>query len=217
MANYRKVSDTYTAIFGSNQTWANNKAKDNPELFSKLASGQSPEILWIGCSDSRCPETTILGLEPGDVFVHRNIANVVHPTDLSLNSVVQYAVIHLGVKHIVICGHTQCGGVAAALANKKLGLIDTWLLPLRSLRKDNLKELQELDVKESALRLAELNVRRGVETLKENSFVMDAMNDRDLQVHGLIYDVGKGTLSEIPIEDEEDLVKVREEAFKTEH
>lgn len=153
-------------------------------------------------------------MDPGDVFVHRNIANVIHPTDLSANAVIDYAVNHLKVKHVVLCGHTSCGGVAAALGNQKLGLIDTWLLPLRTLRKDNLKMLESLEPKEAALKLVELNVLEGVKTLKENYTILDAMQDRGLQVHGLIYDIAKGELNELEIQDDEHTTTSRQKAFK---
>jgi len=116
---------------------------------------------------------------------------------------------------VVVCGHTSCGGIAAALGNKKLGLIDTWLMPLRSLRRTHLKELQGLDAKEAGLRLVELNVRNGVKVLKENPIVIDAMGERDLQVHGLIYDVGQGDLKELDIGEDEEAVSSRHTAFKT--
>lgn len=203
------------AAISSNKAWASKTAAAKPDLFPTLASGQSPEILWIGCSDSRCPETTILDLEPGEVFVHRNIANIVHPTDLSANAVIEYAVNHLKVKHVVLCGHTSCGGVAAALANNKLGLIDTWLLPLRALRKEHLKLLESLPPQEAALKLVELNVIYGVKTLKENYSILDAMQDRGLQVHGLIYDVAKGELEELDIQEDDEMASSRYKAFKT--
>jgi carbonic anhydrase len=147
--------------------------------------------------------------------VHRNIANIVHPTDLSANAVIDFAVNHLKVKHVVLCGHTSCGGVAAALANNKLGLIDTWLTPLRRLRKENLKLLESLPPKEAALKLVELNVLDGVKTLKENYSILDAMSDRGLQVHGLIFDVGKGELEEMDIREDDDTATSRMKAFKT--
>jgi carbonic anhydrase len=153
-------------------------------------------------------------MEPGDVFVHRNIANVVHPTDLSANAVIDYAVNHLKVKHVVLCGHTSCGGVAAALGNKKLGLIDTWLLPLRTLRKENLKLLESLPPQDAALKLVELNVKEGVKTLKENYSILDAMADRGLKVHGLIYDIAKGQLNELEILDDDETTTIRQKAFK---
>ena len=210
------MTDKYkVAITQNNKEWASKTANEKPDLLPALAKGQSPEILWIGCSDSRCPETTILGLQPGDVFVHRNIANIVHPTDLSVNAVIAYAVNHLKVKHVVLCGHTSCGGAAAALANNKLGLLDTWLLPLRALRKDNLKVLESLEPSEAALKLVELNVLHGVKVLKENDNILDAISDRNLQVHGLIYDVGKGELQELDIPEDDDTATSRAKAFKT--
>ena len=210
------MSDTYFRSFATNKSWANSTAKSKPDLFPALAKGQAPEILWIGCSDSRCPETTILGLQPGDVFVHRNIANILTPTDLNSLSVIQYAVEYLKVKHIVVCGHTSCGGIAGAMGNKKLGLIDTWLLPLRGLRRDNLKLLESMEPKEAALKLVELNVRNGVKILEENPLVMDAALDRGLQIHGLIYDVASGELKELDIKEDEETIKSRKTAFKTE-
>jgi len=206
--------DKYAAAFEQNKAWASRIAAEKPDLLPTLASGQAPEILWIGCSDSRCPETTILDMQPGDVFVHRNIANVVHPTDLSVNAVIDYAVNHLKVKHVVLCGHTSCGGVAAALGNTKLGLIDTWLLPLRTLRKNNLKMLESLSPPEAALKLVELNVQEGVKTLKENHSILDAMADRGLGVHGLIYDIAKGELNELETPDDEETTTIRQKAFK---
>lgn len=153
-------------------------------------------------------------MQPGDVFVHRNIANIVHPTDLSANAVIDYAVNHLKVKHVVLCGHTSCGGVAAALANNRLGLIDTWLLPLRTLRKDHLKMLESLPPKEAALKLVELNVQQGVKTLKENHSVLDAMAGRGLEVHGVIYDIGTGKLEELDIQEDDETATCRHKAFK---
>lgn len=208
--------DTYFRLFASNKLWSKSTAQSKPDLFPTLASGQQPEILWIGCSDSRCPETTILGLQPGDVFVHRNIANIVTPTDLNSLSVIQFAVQYLKVKDIIVCGHTKCGGVSAALGNKKLGLIDTWLLPLRALRRDHLKLLESLDEKDASLKLVELNVRAGVKVLEENPVVIDAMSERGLKVHGLIYDVGSGELNELDIQEDEETIRSRKTAFKTE-
>jgi carbonic anhydrase len=190
-------------------------AERDPALFERLSKGQSPQILWIGCADSRCPETTILGLNPGDVFVHRNIANILIPTDLNSLSVIQYAVQYLEVKHIVVCGHTSCGGIAAALDNKKLGLIDMWLMPLRQLRRENLKLLESMDEKAKGLKLVELNVRSGIDTLMDNPVVLDAVTERGLKVHGLIYDVGTGELNELDINETEEKINSRTTAFKT--
>jgi carbonic anhydrase len=190
-------------------------AEHDPQLFESMSKGQSPQILWIGCADSRCPETTILGLNPGEIFCHRNIANILVNTDINSLSVIQFAVQYLKVKHIIVCGHTSCGGIAAALGNKKLGLIDTWLMPLRTLRQENLELLNTLDEKEQGLKLVELNVRSGVKCLLANPVVIDAMDERGLQVHGLIYNVGTGELREIEIGESEDVVKSRVTAFKT--
>ena len=147
--------------------------------------------------------------------MHRNIANIVQPSDLNSNAVIEYAVVYLKVKHIVLCGHTACGGVAAALANKKLGLIDTWLMPLRRLRQQNLELLQSLGPEEGALRIVELNVLQGVRTLMENHVVLDAMQERGLKLHGLVYDVGSGKLRELDTAETDEAVKERLLAFKT--
>ncbi|KAJ9630334.1 hypothetical protein H2204_008399 [Knufia peltigerae] len=208
--------DAFTKAFNNNSAWRRSLAETEPELFESLGKGQSPQILWIGCADSRCPETTILGLKPGEIFCHRNIANILTPTDINSLSVIQFAVQYLKVKHIIICGHTSCGGIAAALDNKKLGLIDTWLMPLRAIRRENLGLLDSLDDKERALKLVELNVRHGAKVLHENPIVIDAIQERGLQVHGLIYNVGTGELRELDIGEDDDVVKSRRIAFKTE-
>ncbi|KAL3454956.1 carbonic anhydrase [Aspergillus heterothallicus] len=188
--------DTLTVLLKRNKAWAARTALQNPCLFPDLADGQEPEILWIGCSDSRCPETTLLDLQPGDVFVHRNIANVLHPSDLSSSAVIEYAVRHLHVKHVVVCGHTNCGGVAAAMGNEPLGILDPWLLPLRELRRTNQDKLASLPPNKAALKLVELNVLAGVKTLKRTNVVSDAMR-KGLKVYGLVYDVGSGILQEL--------------------
>jgi carbonic anhydrase len=186
------------------------------EKFASLGSGQQPQILWIGCSDSRCPETTILGLQPGDVFVHRNIANIIHEGDLSSSCVIDFAVGALKVSQIVICGHTSCGGVNAALGDSKLGVLDTWLLPLRKLRAQNLSTLEKLDSKNAIVKLAELNVLDGIAKIKEKSVVLEAMEQRGLKVSGLIYDVATGLLRTVEGgEESQDEIKARLTAFKT--
>jgi carbonic anhydrase len=204
--------DKFETALQQNKEWA---AK-YPELFPSLAVGQQPEILWIGCSDSRCPETAILGLKPGDIFVHRNIANLIHYGDLSSSCVIEYAVAHLKVKHIVLCGHTMCGGVNAALGNKKLGILDAWLMPLRRLRQQHLNELQGLDQTQAIIKLSELNILDGVSKLKENSVVLDAIETRGLKVHGIIYDVASGLLRELEFGESHDVIKSRLTAFKVE-
>lgn len=209
--------DKYTAGLRRNQEWAAQTAREYPDLFPTLATGQQPQILWLGCSDSRCPETSMMGLQPGDVFVHRNIANILHPGDLSSGAVIEYAVQHLRVKHVVVCGHTSCGGVAAAMGNKPLGILDPWLLPLRQVRERNLDLLQALSADEAALKLVELNVRESLNVVTQKSVVLNAILERGLEVHGLIYDVASGVLRELDTQDSQDAIRARLVAFKTEN
>ncbi|KAF7524912.1 hypothetical protein PCG10_005495 [Penicillium crustosum] len=193
--------------------------REHPDLFPTLATGKQPQILWLGCSDSRCPETFMMGLQPGDVFVHRSIANILHPGDLSSGAVIEYAVQHLGVKHIVVCGHTSCGGVAAAMGNKQLGILDPWLLPLRQVRERNLEMLQSLSAEsagEAALKLVELKVRESLNVVIQKSVVLNAIQERDLEVYSLIYDVASGVLRELDIQDSQDVIRARLIAFKAE-
>ncbi|KZF20247.1 putative carbonic anhydrase [Xylona heveae TC161] len=208
--------DVFDLALAQNKSWAYRTAAEDPNLFPSLASGQKPEILWIGCADSRIPETTVLGLKPGDIFVHRNIANILHPGDVNAQSVIEYAVVYLQVKHVVICGHTSCGGVNAALGNKKLGVIDTWLHPLRSLRMQHNKDLRDLSQPEAALKLVELNVRKGVQVLKENPAIIDAVRERGLQLHGIVYQVANGELKELDTSDSPEDEADRKAAFQLE-
>ncbi|KAB5566384.1 carbonic anhydrase [Coniochaeta sp. 2T2.1] len=191
--------DHFHYALSSNNAWAGYKAHQNPEFFPKLASGQSPKILWLGCSDSRCPETTILGMQPGDVFVHRNIANIIAPTDINTTAVIEYAVAHLKVKHVVLCGHTGCGGAAAALMDQRVGgVLDTWLTPLKAVRNAHREELDAIkDDKARAIRIAELNVRQGIETLMANVTIQEAIGERGLDVHGVLFDIGSGRIKDL--------------------
>ena len=198
-----------------NRIWAARSASEDPDLLPSLAKGQAPEILWIGCADSRVPETTVTGLKPGDVFVHRNIANVLHPGDLSAAAVVEYAVNALRVRDVIVCGHSGCGGVAAALGNKAIGVIDTWLLPLRALRMRFRKELEGLGQEDRVLRLVRENVLQGVRTLMENPNVMKAVKERGLAVHGLVYHVKTGELEELEVAETEEEKMARVECFDT--
>ncbi|RMZ79695.1 hypothetical protein DV738_g3214, partial [Chaetothyriales sp. CBS 135597] len=208
-------NDAYSKVFNNNSTWRRSLAEHHPDIFKQLGKGQSPQILWVGCADSRCPETTILGVQPGEIFCHRNIANILTNTDLNSLSVIQYAVQYLKVKHIIVCGHTMCGGIAAALDNKRLGLIDTWLMPLRAIRRENLELLESLNERDRSLKLVELNVRSSVDVLRENPTVIDAIAERKLAVHGLIFDVATGELRELDIDEDESVVKTRKVAFRT--
>ncbi|KAI0483864.1 carbonic anhydrase-like protein [Xylaria cf. heliscus] len=186
--------DAFAYALSSNRAWAGYKSHQNPDFFPRLATGQSPEILWLGCSDSRCPETTILGLQPGDVFVHRNIANIISPTDINTSAVIEYAVDQLRVKHVVLCGHSACGGAAAALSDTRVGgVLDTWLAPLKAIRNAHREELDAIrDDKARAFRIAELNVEAGIKVLLANVTIYEAIRDRGLQVHGTLFDIGSG-------------------------
>jgi carbonic anhydrase len=183
--------DAFHRALTSNSAWAQSQT---PEFLKNLAAGQAPKILWLGCSDSRAPETTILGLQPGEVFVHRNIANIISPTDINSEAVIEYSVAHLKVQHIVLCGHTSCGGAVAALGGGKVGgVLDTWLTPLKQLVKKNSSELEKItDGTAKARKLAELNVAQGVEILLGNHVVQDAIKERGLKVHGAIFNLATG-------------------------
>ncbi|KAL4860746.1 carbonic anhydrase [Aspergillus spectabilis] len=170
---------------------------EDPTLFPRLADNQSPDILWIGCSDSRCPETTLLHLHPGDIFVERNIANILHPSDPNALAVIEYAVLNPKVQLIILCGHKACGGVEAILDDQELTLgLELWLEPLKQVREEHRLELDSLTRERAAVRLAELNVFAGVRALQELEFVKEAMRD-GLKVYGLFYNVGDGMLREL--------------------
>jgi len=186
-------SDDIETLLDRNKSWAQRLSALRPALFPSLSNAQHPQILWIGCSDSRVPETSVLDLLPGEVFVHRNIANVLPYDDLSSLSVIQYAVEVLKVKHIIVCGHYGCGGVMAALGNKKLGLIDNWLRHIRDVRAKHKAELNAItDPQKRCSRLVELNVVAQVHHVKRLANVQEAIQERGVQVHGLVYDVGTG-------------------------
>ncbi|KAK6536202.1 hypothetical protein TWF281_000445 [Arthrobotrys megalospora] len=195
--------DPIEALLARNEHWSSSVSKKYPELFPSLASTQKPQILWFGCSDSRVPETTILNLLPGEVFVHRNIANCLPPNDLSSLSVLQYAVEVLQVKHIIVCGHYGCGGVAAACAQKKLGLIDVWLKNIRDVRAKNMTELDNIkDPELRVRRLVELHTKAQVHNVLHNANVIDAMKERGLKVHGFVYDVANGKIRKLKVPDD---------------
>lgn len=191
-------------LLARNAAWASRMNTARPSLFPTNAQGQSPQILWVGCSDSRSSEGC-LDLLPGEVFVHRNIANVMPNGDLNSLSVIQYAVEVLRVRHIIVCGHYDCGGVWASLTTKKLGLIDNWLKAIRDVKVKNKLELDQIkDPREKAHRLSELNVIAQVYNIRRNDLVMDAVASGDLEVHGLIYDVKSGLLKELEVPEDED-------------
>lgn len=173
------------------------KAKD-PDYFTSLSKQQAPEILWIGCSDSRVPANQIVDLPPGEVFVHRNIANLVVHTDLNCLSVIQFAVEVLKVKHIVVCGHYGCGGIKAAMEEHEHGLLDNWLRHIKDVSRFNAEQLEGLSEQEKQDKLCELNVREQVANVCNNPIVQSMWNKgADLTVHGWIYDIKNGILKDL--------------------
>jgi len=186
-------------LFANNRKWAENIKKSDPEFFTKLSRQQTPEYLWIGCSDSRVPSNQIVDLLPGEIFVHRNIANVVIHTDLNCLSVIQYAVEVLKVKHIIVCGHYGCGGIRAALEKRSSGLIDNWLRHIKDVYRYHRETLDALnDEKEKLNRLCELNVIEQVANVCHTSIVQNAWNSGlELTVHGWIYSIEDGILKDL--------------------
>ena len=186
-------------LFDNNQAWADLIKKDDPQIFSKLASQQNPDYLWIGCSDSRVPANQIVGLLPGELFVHRNVANQVIHTDLNCLSVIQYAVEVLKVKHIIVCGHYGCGGVETAISDRPSGLIDNWLLHIKDLYDRKRSEFLDIEDQEAKVdRLCEMNVVEQVNNVCHTSIVQDAwQRGQQLQVHGWIYSIKDGLLRDL--------------------
>ena len=182
-------------LLARNEAWAARTKVESPELFDSIGTGQQPKILWIGCSDSRVPETSLLDLNPGEVFVVRNIANVVPNMDISILAAIQFAVEVLKVEHVILCGHYNCGGCIAALGDKRLGLIDNWLREVRDVRAANRDELETIsDPAEKSARLVELNVKTQVRKLERISYIYEAVKERGLQVHPMVFDVASGRL-----------------------
>jgi carbonic anhydrase len=187
-------------LFERNRAWAAAMAASDPGFFESLAERQSPEYLWIGCSDSRVPANQIVGLAPGEVFVHRNVANVVVHTDLNCLSVLQYATDVLGVKHVIVCGHYGCGGVGAALAGTRHGLVDNWLRHVMDVAEKHEGELAALAPDERLRRLCELNVVEQVVNLCQTTVVEDAWGrGQELTVHGVIYGLSDGRLRDLDV------------------
>lgn len=180
-----------------NKAWAKGRIEENPDYFKKLASLQTPEYLWIGCSDSRVPANEVTGTAPGEIFVHRNIANMVIHTDINLLSVLTYAVDVLQVKHIIVCGHYGCGGVKAAMGNDYLPLINNWLRNIKDVYKANRSELKSIpDEKKQFDRLVELNVLEQVHHLAETNIVQGAWKKRELPlIHGWVYGLNNGIIN----------------------
>lgn len=188
-------------LFANNREWATSIVAKNPDFFQKLAAQQAPEYLWIGCSDSRVPANELLGLLPGDVFVHRNIANVIVHSDLNCLSVLQFAIQVLSVKHVIVCGHYGCSGVHAALTNRRIGLADNWLRHVQDVHQKHGRYLGEaLPERERLDRLCELNVIEQVMNVSQTTIVQDAWErGQPLSIHSWIYGIKDGLLRDLEL------------------
>jgi carbonic anhydrase len=187
-------------FFAANRAWVAKVTADDPEFFERLRNQQSPRLMWIGCSDSRVPATQIVDMAPGEVFVHRNVANVVVHTDFNLLSVLQYAVDQLRVTDVIVCGHYGCGGVRAAIERTRMGLIDNWIRHVVDVRAKHQEALAMLAEPDATNALCELNVVEQVDNVCETSIVKDAWDrGQDLTVHGWIYDVSDGLLRDLGV------------------
>ncbi|MBK7232906.1 MAG: carbonic anhydrase [Saprospiraceae bacterium] len=198
-------------IFKNNEKWIADKLKVDENYFNALGKGQNPEILYIGCSDSRVSAEELMGLGPGDVFVHRNIANMVVNTDLNVQSVINYAVRHLGVKHVVVCGHYGCGGVKAAMQSADLGILNPWLRNIRDVyraHRDELKSISDETLKYD--RLVELNVLEQCTNILKLASVQLAIKEKGLTVQGWVFDVHTGSLKDLHINFESILENIME-------
>jgi carbonic anhydrase len=202
----------YAQVFENNRRWIAEKLAVDEHYFEHLAQGQSPQILYIGCSDSRLTAEDLMGAEPGEVFVHRNIANVVGATDLSALSVIEYAIAHLGVKHVVVCGHYECGGVKAAMQPKDLGVLNPWLRNIRDVYRLHQQELAA--IQDDALRyrrLVELNVEEQcVNVIKTAVFQRTYLSSGTPSVHGWVFDIQNGRLIDLRIDFVRKLAGIRE-------
>lgn len=198
-------------VFQNNKQWIKEKLASDANYFESLGSGQNPELLFIGCSDSRVTAEELMGLGPGDVFVHRNIANMVISIDLNVMSVVNYAVEHLKVNHVVVCGHYGCGGVKAAMQSADLGILNPWLRNIRDVYRIHKNELKHItDEEKKYERLIELNVQEQCVNLIKTAAVQKAARERGLKVHGWVFDVHTGELIDLKIDFDEILESIRE-------
>ncbi|HEX7296094.1 MAG TPA: carbonate dehydratase [Pyrinomonadaceae bacterium] len=188
-------------LLAGNKRWAEKIKASDPEFFNSLSAQQTPHYMWIGCSDSRVPSTQLVGLDPGEMFVHRNVANLVVHTDFNCLSVLQYAVEVLKVSHVIVCGHYNCGGIKAAMENHHSGLIDNWLRHVQDVMRSRESELSAIkDAAQRLDKLCELNVIEQVLNVSRTTIVQNAWNrGQDLAVHGLIYQVGDGLLRDLNI------------------
>lgn len=189
----------YKKLIDNNKAWVEKRLAQDPNYFKNLAKGQQPPVLWIGCADSRVPANELIGAQPGEVFVHRNIANMVIHTDMNMLSVLDYAVNALKVKHIIVCGHYGCGGIKAAMGNQHIGVIDNWIRHIKDVYRFHYKELDSISNEEKRFdRFVELNVKEQVYDLAKTSIVQGAWdNKQELYIHGWVYDIGTGLVNDL--------------------
>lgn len=198
-------------LFENNKQWIAEQLKNDSEYFNKLASGQAPKILYIGCSDSRVTAEEIIGLKPGEAFVHRNVANLVNNVDLNVMSVINYAVEHLKVEHVIVCGHYNCGGVKAAMQSADLGILNPWLRNIRDAYRLNKEELNAIeDIDQRYDRLVEVNVKEQCINVLKTAVVQRAVRDRGLTVHGWVFDLRDGQVKDLNIDFQKHLETIRE-------
>lgn len=194
------MTKSYERLLIGNKKWAAEKLKDNPDFFKNLTLGQNPEYLWIGCSDSRVPANEITNTKSGEIFVHRNIANIVVNTDMNLLSVLYFAVEVLKVRHVIVCGHYGCGGVLAAMENKDQGFVNNWLRNIKEVYNKHAKELNAIeDFECRSNRLVELNVIEQVHNLAKTKIVQQHWQSRDLQIHGWVYGFDNGLIKDLEV------------------
>lgn len=201
MSLLENPTKSYEQLLLQNKAWVTQKNMEDPEFFNRLSGTQTPKFLWIGCSDSRVPANEITGTQPGEVFVHRNIANMVVHTDMNLLSVLDYAVNVLEVKHVIVCGHYGCGGIKAAMGNKQFGVIDNWIRHIKDVYRMHQQELDSIrNIDERQNRFAELNVEEQVYDLVKTSIIQNSWQKRELPyVHGWIYDIRNGLIKDLKV------------------
>ena len=202
------MEKSYKRLIDGNKKFSLSKRFDDPEYFKKLSIGQKPDYLWIGCSDSRVPANEVTGTQSGEIFVHRNIANLVVHTDLNLLSVLEYAVKTLNVKHIIVCGHYGCGGIRAAMSNNMNGMVDQWLCNIKDVYHKHNDELEAIpDLDKRADRLTEFNVIEQVRNLAKTMVIQTAWHQRPLHLHGWVYGINSGLITDLCVihDEQEDI------------
>jgi carbonic anhydrase len=212
-----KMKESYERLIKGNKQFSESKKINDPDYFKNLSMGQQPDYLWIGCSDSRVPANEVTNTKSGEMFVHRNIANLVIHTDMNLLSVLEYAVKFLHVKHIIVCGHYGCGGIKAAMSNHLHGFVDNWLLNIKDVYNKNSAELEAIkDIDKRTDRLTELNVIEQVRNLAKTTIVQEAWLKRELHLHGWIYGLNDGLIKDLSVihDEVEDIERIYRYASK---